>query len=94
MSKLSKDISSKSNIANWLFAESEILKHATLGLTIFLTTVLLVSMWDPVVNPTTSNILTPEQTEVVAPSYVPHGNINIIGDDDFNSTADSEGWAG
>ena len=57
-------------------------------------TVLLVSAWVPMTNPTTSNILIIDPTSEVVPSYVSHGVIAINGDTDFNDTATSESWEG
>ncbi|MGY5872755.1 MAG: right-handed parallel beta-helix repeat-containing protein [Candidatus Thorarchaeota archaeon] len=65
-----------------------------------LISVLLVSMWVPVVNPTTSDKLSSELLSKdnlapnVALSYVPHSEIYIDGDYDFNATAVGEGWEG
>ncbi|MGY5858402.1 MAG: right-handed parallel beta-helix repeat-containing protein [Candidatus Thorarchaeota archaeon] len=65
-----------------------------------LISVLLVSMWVPVLNPTTSDKLSSELLSKdnlapnVALSYVPHSEIYIIGDDDLNATAVGEGWDG
>ena len=62
--------------------------------------VLLVSLWVPMVNPIASNRLSSEKinTENPAPnftlSYESHSSIFISGDDDFNTTAVNEGWPG
>ncbi|MHA1929842.1 MAG: right-handed parallel beta-helix repeat-containing protein [Candidatus Thorarchaeota archaeon] len=70
------------------------MKHAKMTLCLMLISVLLVSTWVPLMNPTTSNMLTPDSKSEVVPSYVSHGYIDITGDTDFNDTATAESWTG
>ncbi|MGY5877238.1 MAG: NosD domain-containing protein [Candidatus Thorarchaeota archaeon] len=71
------------------------MKRAQVALPILLISVLLVSMWVPMLNPTTtSNKIIADQTPDVSLAYVPHATINIYDDDDFNATAVAESWEG
>ncbi|TFH04738.1 MAG: hypothetical protein E4H14_14100 [Candidatus Thorarchaeota archaeon] len=76
------------------------MKHVKMTFCIMLISVLLVSMWVPMTNPTASNKLSSEKiskdnhSPYFAPSYESHSAISIAGDDDFNTTAVNEGWLG
>jgi parallel beta-helix repeat protein len=48
----------------------------------------------PFANPMTNNDLVRQAEPTSALSYVPHGSIDINGDDNFNDTATAEGWEG
>lgn len=75
------------------------MKHVKWTFCLILISVLLVSIWFPIANPTTSNITSSDysiikQTPNAVLSYESHPYISINGDDDFNDTAYLEGWEG